>query len=812
MALAKRILAFQMTTGEVLYELPPSALTWSTRLNKYGTIDATVRIGSADVDAASVRAFTKPKKFGLALVEGNHIIEAGHIVSRPYSADGRSVTISAVGLWGYLEWVHVFSAGFNRGASRPQTDIHTINGTTLAGIARKLIRNGMDNPYERGHTVNIVTTDDGEKGDATRTYYGADLATLAGRLHQLTGVEGGPDQAFQPEFTDEHQTHIHWVHRAGTKANPLLMQVGEPRVLDLTVEHSEASGLEVDEDGTAIATRIWTLGAMTENGEQGVATAANALLLSDGYPLLEADQSFDVEGSDVLISHTVQAVSDSSATLSTWTVNLNLDAVGSIAAGDFVHVITKGYGSVGDGTHLCRVVGVDGDHTGAVKLSIQPTLTSWEGFDPHKVPRRYIEPNPDRADLQDGPSIAAVGAGSGGSDFKLGTVTGMYNHDDYGYSGITVTPEGSDTAIPMDRLTTYQAATIGDIVTYTSIRGNEFPVAFGKIMHIPLQDTTRWLPYKPAIYGPPEALYIIETGWVILQGAFELNRHGDQDWKQPFMQLPAGLRPTKDIEAMLCFDVDYYSVNNPLPIKIGVDGTVRISNDYAGYSSGMVWDRAAIHLSSVAFNISPVTPLNTVGLAADGLGLVFGSGPFTRGEGRYTNPPTIPPELDTNVFSGWRQIPAGMRPSEQSESSSWNAMMKALPSGYLQMTPNLEVPAYSLQGSRWQGNDGPPLEWVDLTLLNGWKAVPGKRQLQAAVRSDGLVILRGEAKGNSGSVTKLPARYSPAFSMKALVRYGAYGESQYAGASTFIIEANGNITTSASTINLGWHLHRAAAR
>lgn len=483
----RRAFIFRMKDGQRILDLDPAGLRWGLRLNKGGTIDLDIRVGADDVDAAAVRTYTKPKKYGIALAHGSKIIEAGHITGRTWADDGGSVSITVVGLWTYLEWLKVFSENFNRRTGDPKADQFTLSGMTLAGIAGALIRTVVNNPHE-ADTIPPITTDQAaQPGAHTRTYFGKDFANLAQRLTELTGVAGGPDQAFIPEFVDSTEQAIRWRHTTGTEAQPLLMQDGAPHIFDMTVPKSIVTAAGVDEDGTSIATRVWSQG--TGDGA-GIATGENTLLVEDGYPLLEANGSYDTSDAGILTKYNDQAILDASTTTGTWSIALRMEDPTELRPGDFANVYTKGHKAVTDGVHLVRIVGIDGDHSTALKLSIQPMLTDWASFDPMKIQRRYIEPDPVRREAEAAAAPASLGSlgglGGGSAAGKIGTIA-----DPPGESGAARVIFDGETEASPDRyayLDTY-TPTPTDRVILAPFGKDSLMVILGRVVGLPVGET-----------------------------------------------------------------------------------------------------------------------------------------------------------------------------------------------------------------------------------------------------------------------------------------------------------------------------------
>jgi hypothetical protein len=409
----REVSVIRMGDGSRVLGLDVASLDWELRLNKEGGINVDSRIAAHEVSYQDVIALTTPKKYGLALDVNNELAEAGQIASRTFSDDGKTMSLQAPGVWAYLELLKVHKVSFNFATDDPKLDDVTFSGMSWRGIAGAILMAVVNNPHNIEEVPPFVCDFAGEAGTKSMTYLGADFTTVAEALKALTEVSGGPDLALIPEWVDAERTRLQWRLTGG---QPLLMQDGDPEVIDSTVTDSGLTGLGVDEDGSGVATRVWATGA------DGVIVGTNTLLAESGYPLMEVNEEFEVANLAELDVELGRKLVDSSATMSTWSLKTRVDDVLNNKPGDFLNVVTKGYRAIEDGTRLVRVVGINGDASSKVTYHLQPLLTTWENFDPSEIQRSYHEPDPVRAEVEvekatkAAISRAAKSGGSGSGD------------------------------------------------------------------------------------------------------------------------------------------------------------------------------------------------------------------------------------------------------------------------------------------------------------------------------------------------------------------------------------------------------------
>lgn len=424
----KDLYVIRMVDGANMMKLEPSTLAWSLRLNKAGEISADARIAANEVDYNRILQFTDPKKYGLLVEINDRPVEAGQIVSRTFADDAKSVSLRAPGIWTYTEWLKIHNMNFDYRVGDPKLDDVTFSNMSWRGIAGALIMRAVFNSHNDNDVPPFVCDFTEEPGNHSMTFKGADFKNIGAALTEITTRGGGSDLGFVPEWTSGSKTRMQWRLVGG---EPLLHSYinNGPPTIDHTLLESPITTLGVDEDGTAIATRVWA-----KKGSDTVVMGANSSLIWDQYPLMEVDASFDVADIPALTAALDQKLLDSSSSMSTWSMSMITPDVTGYMPGDFLNIKTKGHKSIRDGIRLVRLVGVDGDHSQKAKYHVQPMLTDWYNFDPSKVQRAYHEPDPVRANAEQAAALSTaisnaartggIGSGSGGglASIELATV------------------------------------------------------------------------------------------------------------------------------------------------------------------------------------------------------------------------------------------------------------------------------------------------------------------------------------------------------------------------------------------------------
>lgn len=380
--MAQTVLTGELTTGRRLTQLPVTEAPWTVALNKAGTISATLKLDDPRVRARpELLLAVEPVRSFLAVLTGDHVIEAGPIWSHDYDDDKKLLTVRAAGLRSIFDHrivMRVLASGQD-----PATTAVTYDGA-LADIARDLVRLAVSHT---GGSLPIVLGDD-IGGFDTRTYPGHELAAVNDRLTELTTVLGGPDIAFEPRLTADRQG-LEWVMRTGTTADPLLHQPGSSSsssdgdwIWDRRAPRSGISSLSVVRDANSVAYRSWASGQGT--GESLLIEKDEAFDLVDrGYPLLESVAAHQTVGDpDTLSLHATSALIAQMRPWNTWRLTVRADKsprLGTYRAGDWCKVwVPEGHlylsQYLAPDFYRTRITGFSGDLGPKVKVDMAPTM------------------------------------------------------------------------------------------------------------------------------------------------------------------------------------------------------------------------------------------------------------------------------------------------------------------------------------------------------------------------------------------------------------------------------------------------------
>lgn len=369
----RRLAVGDVRTGKIQAWLPFQSLKWGQRLNASGPVTAVIRPYSDAMAGHNVRALTATVKQFAAVVEGDRILEAGPIWTRPFDEDTGEMTINALGLWSLFDKrKNVPGAALVPGAKVTEMGIYP-RGLHIGSIARELVRVSIqDNPYGGDLPVVLPAS---IPGDQDRDYPGYNLSWLGDDLRELTKAEGGADLRFRPRFRADNPTYIEWVMEHG--AVDLLVQDGPDWLWDVRVERSGVAKLGVSQDGTGVASKSWVPGSGQEQAMR-LASDMDTSLVDAGYPWTEAEEAASQEEDmAVLQSLANRKQADSRHPWDTWSMTVRADVapvLGEYLPGDWALVNTPENHPVLPlgGKIRVRILAVDGDASNDVKLSVAP--------------------------------------------------------------------------------------------------------------------------------------------------------------------------------------------------------------------------------------------------------------------------------------------------------------------------------------------------------------------------------------------------------------------------------------------------------
>jgi hypothetical protein len=234
-------------------------------------------------------AALEPARCFLAVLEDDHVIEAGPIWAWNYTHGG-VLQVKAAGLRSIFDHRFVMA---NIASAWSKWSV-TYTALSLGTIAKRLVQ--LAQSHTGGSLPIVFPAEEGAPNDDehTRTYRGSELATVLTRIDQLMDVQNGPDIAFEPRLTEDRMG-VEWVMRTGTEAQPMLFQKGDDWVWDTRVPRGGVGGLSVQRDATMLAQRSWLTGAGQDEAllmaRREPGQIGEVDLRDVGFPLLEVAES-----------------------------------------------------------------------------------------------------------------------------------------------------------------------------------------------------------------------------------------------------------------------------------------------------------------------------------------------------------------------------------------------------------------------------------------------------------------------------------------------------------------------------------------
>lgn len=370
-----RIMCGELVTGRILATVPTTStgVGWSTVLNDAGTVDVTVPLRTRDVRSRrELLGYLEPTRCFLAAVtDDGDVLEAGPIWRHRYDDTTGELRVAAGGLMSIFDHrlvVKVLATG-----ERVQDTELAWSSLSLATIAKRLIQAAMSHT---GGALPLVLPDD-EAGTAERNYPGYELGVVGERIRQIIEVANGPDIALQPRLTPDG-THLEWVMRTGTTADPLLHQAGDDWAWDRGAARGSLTNLSVDVDATGVAYRTWAIGSGMETALM-LGTAYDPAPLEAGYPLLEGTGSFaSVLEQSTLDAHAAALAETSRRPWQTWALTARADGsprLGTFRPGDWARVhVPASHEYLREGRYRTRILSLSGDLSRSVGVKLAPTM------------------------------------------------------------------------------------------------------------------------------------------------------------------------------------------------------------------------------------------------------------------------------------------------------------------------------------------------------------------------------------------------------------------------------------------------------
>ena len=195
--------AYDIGSGAHLTRLPYTSCSWSDGLNSSGSMSASI-----DYSRTAVRQnlweLLRCWRVILAVQRGDQVMHAGPLTSYGGDAESRRLSLDCGGCLTLLSKRLVLPRGLKdawRDDAILVDEQHPASGMalTLTGSYPDIIRGLVAETLEWGPLP--ISLPAAEGGSYTRTYYAWDLATVADRINDITGLENGPEIRFDPRIT-----------------------------------------------------------------------------------------------------------------------------------------------------------------------------------------------------------------------------------------------------------------------------------------------------------------------------------------------------------------------------------------------------------------------------------------------------------------------------------------------------------------------------------------------------------------------------------------------------------------------------------
>lgn len=274
---APRIIGGDLLTGRVrIGSIPVRGQgTKMTQNLGVGSVTGVVHLPAKDPTTGlllDVPSIIVPGKSFIGYDQDGTLMEAGPVWVDETDIDSANHTMQALGIESMFSYRYVLQ--LLQAGQLPRDVTATFTGLDLRTQAKRLVQLAQQwNP-----TLPIVLEAD-IAGSNDRSYYGADLLTVAEALDNIRNVIGGPEIVFRPRYkAGTGRQYVEWVMSTG---NPLYTQSPAPDLAwDTSVVGSTVKGTKIKRDATYIVTDSFVNGG-TLTPAQVVDYASNPVFATD---------------------------------------------------------------------------------------------------------------------------------------------------------------------------------------------------------------------------------------------------------------------------------------------------------------------------------------------------------------------------------------------------------------------------------------------------------------------------------------------------------------------------------------------------
>lgn len=346
-------------TGVKQLSAVPFEGPWSKALNGNGLGSNKFLLSDATNAELPWRDLTTP--WGRTLVKcwNGAPAYAGIIYHRGFDWDTQVWTIQHATFRSLL--AHRTTLGENGYAVGPGGETHELN-KELRAIAGRLVWIANEGPTPN-YSLPVEWVDASLVGTDSRSYYDYNLVTTEAGLRELQDVDGGPDIDFEPQWSDAGT--LKWVMRSGTDAAPKLS--GGTTDWYMNVKERKLFNVSFAEDASQQATSVLAVGKGSE-ADMKVAYAR----VDSSLPALERIEPYkDIDDQNILQSHADADLATFKSPTEQWSASMLAENL-PMQLGSTMRLYFKGDPGASDGWHDLRVIGLSGDTSETVRVSLQP--------------------------------------------------------------------------------------------------------------------------------------------------------------------------------------------------------------------------------------------------------------------------------------------------------------------------------------------------------------------------------------------------------------------------------------------------------
>lgn len=378
-----RLLVFDTVTGRIGYELPYTALSWSSKLNDAGQMTATIPIESALTTIAKTGAddpmvlfrefLTGPYRYSVAVAYGNVIVWAGPYLPSKAAADKPEVDIAGIEFAKLLDKRLMLNPAGIGALTDTSYDL-SFTGTTLPAIAYMVVMVAISG---LGKQLPVTCSDvpDGSNGLESAAWNGYDLTTCWKALADISARDGGPDVRFDPYlYQGTDGDYVAYELRIGEPYIPGGPGgIGPDGPLPWTWDETTAL-IQPDSDAAGMASSYFVPGS-GQDREKLIGTATRSTLLTYGFPVLEVVDGQHSSETDeaVLDSFALADVYAGSRPAISWSVSVPVEgdqAFGQYHPGDMARLDVDRNLLIPPDTYMRRITELSGDGGERVSLSV----------------------------------------------------------------------------------------------------------------------------------------------------------------------------------------------------------------------------------------------------------------------------------------------------------------------------------------------------------------------------------------------------------------------------------------------------------